>query len=566
MAQSDVERLKRGRNAAKGWLNRAGESLNSLLSSKTCERYELEMCIALFDKRLTSFENSQAALELAQSEADTEADQAAGFLDDLLRVRAKAGKTLNEMAAPSTANSAAVFTKLPRLNLPNFSGKPDEWSAFWEAFVVAVDKTALPEVTKLTYLRSLLRGEALRCVDGLSLTMENYKVTCDLLSKRFGRHDLVVFSHVQALLDLVPASLDKLRELVNTLLIHIRSLESLGITGESYGVLLNPIILSRLPQPVRLEWAREAEGKEGDLAHLISFLTREVEQRGRSGVYTTLTGAGCTARTTTSASQGGGSHFFGGRRAPTAGPERRSSGRSHGLASGAALHSAELKCSFCGKGHQAEKCRAFLRLNVQQRMQRLREIWGCFACLEVGHRASACSRICDHCGGKHHILLCHKNRGSGGKRSDQAAPAPLGQGASVVGPLGGGAQVGGVSLSCERDEPKKWSVLPVARVLVRGHGGRLVEANLLFVSGSDTSHVTMGLVRKVQPQWCGSAEVGYAVFGGGKTPRASRDVYELNVSGSQSSLPHAPQILRAVAVPAISAPLTRPLLPTSLLS
>ena len=55
--------------------------------------------------------------------------------------------------------------QLLRLNLPNFSGKPDEWSAFWEAFVVAVDKTALPEVTKLTYLRSLLRGEALRCVD-----------------------------------------------------------------------------------------------------------------------------------------------------------------------------------------------------------------------------------------------------------------------------------------------------------------------------------------------------------------------------------------------------------------
>ena len=51
------------------------------------------MCIALFDKRLTSFENSQAALGLEQAEADTEADQAAGFLDDLLRVRAKAGKT-----------------------------------------------------------------------------------------------------------------------------------------------------------------------------------------------------------------------------------------------------------------------------------------------------------------------------------------------------------------------------------------------------------------------------------------------------------------------------------------
>ena len=55
-----------------------------------------------------------------------------------------------------------MSAKLPRLNLPHFSGKPEEWPAFWGAFCVTVHSTGLADVTKLTYLRSLLDGEVKR--------------------------------------------------------------------------------------------------------------------------------------------------------------------------------------------------------------------------------------------------------------------------------------------------------------------------------------------------------------------------------------------------------------------
>ena len=47
-----------------------------------------------------------------------------------------------------------------------------------------------------------------------------------------------------------------LRAIQDELLMHVRSLESLGIKGNKYGVLLTPVILSCLPNDIRMEWAR----------------------------------------------------------------------------------------------------------------------------------------------------------------------------------------------------------------------------------------------------------------------------------------------------------------------
>ena len=63
-------------------------------------------------------------------------------------------------------------------------------------------------------------------------------------------------------------------KLQDELLAHVRSLEALGVTGEQSGVILTPLILSRLPQDVRLEWAREGQGRESDLDWLLMFLAR----------------------------------------------------------------------------------------------------------------------------------------------------------------------------------------------------------------------------------------------------------------------------------------------------
>ena len=143
-----------------------------------------------------------------------------------------------------------------------------------------MDQSELASVQKLTYLRSLLSGEARRCVEALPLKGDSYDTTCRLLKERFGRKELVIFAHIQQLLGISSSA-----KTVDPLLVQVRSLEALGVTGEQYGVFLTTSILSRLPSEVRLEWARTSVVKEGDLEHLLGFLQQENARLERSGVY-----------------------------------------------------------------------------------------------------------------------------------------------------------------------------------------------------------------------------------------------------------------------------------------
>ena len=76
-----------------------------------------------------------------------------------------------------------------------------------------------------------------------------------------------------------------LMRLQDELVTHVRSLEALGVNGDQYGIILTPLILSQLPQDVRLEWARDGEGHESDLNWLLKFLSAEIQRRERSDAF-----------------------------------------------------------------------------------------------------------------------------------------------------------------------------------------------------------------------------------------------------------------------------------------
>ncbi|ELU01429.1 hypothetical protein CAPTEDRAFT_206777 [Capitella teleta] len=64
-----------------------------------------------------------------------------------------------------------------------------------------------------------------------------------------------------------------------------RSLAALDIRGDQYGVLLTPIIVSRLTPSLRKEWARRGEKREADLTFLLECLKKEVEKLDRSSTF-----------------------------------------------------------------------------------------------------------------------------------------------------------------------------------------------------------------------------------------------------------------------------------------
>ena len=129
-------------------------------------------------------------------------------------------------------------------------------------------------------------------MSGLTITSEHYDTAIDILKTRFGRKEKIIYHHILELLNLQigpKTNVAALWKLQDTLLIHVRSLEALDITGNQYGVILTPLILSRLPHELRMEWAREGESHEADLDYLLTFLQKEIQRRERSNTYTKST-------------------------------------------------------------------------------------------------------------------------------------------------------------------------------------------------------------------------------------------------------------------------------------
>lgn len=142
---------------------------------------------------------------------------------------------------------------------------------------------------------SLLEGDAKNVVKGLAHTSANYPVACNLLKERYKKPERIIFAHVQELLNGHvninvggPRGVAQLWKLRDDILVHIHSLETLGVTGKQCEVFLTPIILSRLHSEMRLEWARDGDGHENDLEFLLNFLDKEISRLERSAASGSL--------------------------------------------------------------------------------------------------------------------------------------------------------------------------------------------------------------------------------------------------------------------------------------
>jgi hypothetical protein len=108
--------------------------------------------------------------------------------------------TLEAAAATSNASSSAKptptsggasshmsYTRLPKLEICKFKGDITMWQTFWDQFETIVHGSDIPVANKFSYLRSLLEGEALETISGLSLTDANYIIAHDCLKERHAR-------------------------------------------------------------------------------------------------------------------------------------------------------------------------------------------------------------------------------------------------------------------------------------------------------------------------------------------------------------------------------------------
>lgn len=103
LSPEEVEKLKRVRNASKGWLSRAASKLEKLVAG---EFNEPEMSEALrdFEKRLDAFDLAQSAyeVELKEEAMENEILSAAETRDTAIQAKVKALKVQSSAAGSET--------------------------------------------------------------------------------------------------------------------------------------------------------------------------------------------------------------------------------------------------------------------------------------------------------------------------------------------------------------------------------------------------------------------------------------------------------------------------------
>ena len=97
-----------------------------------------------------------------------------------------------------------------------------------------------------------MTGEALKVAQGLKLSESNYSAAIVMLHERYGDKQVLISTHMNKLLNLSNNGnlndLKYLRQLYNNIDIQVRSLTSLGIDPDSYGPMLIPVVMSKLPE------------------------------------------------------------------------------------------------------------------------------------------------------------------------------------------------------------------------------------------------------------------------------------------------------------------------------
>eukprot|EP00731_Ephydatia_muelleri_P025526 Em0017g609a len=170
-----------------------------------------------------------------------------------------------------------------------------------------------------------------------------------------------------------------LRHLYDVVESNVRSLKSLGVNAESYGSLLSPVLMNKLPSELKLIVSRKfKESDDWDFAELLKLIEEEVQARERTSA--------CAA--------------YGSRQTKE-------------LPTGAALlvDTPSPHCCFCQQQHPSQNCQTVT--GVESRRESLQRTGRCFVCLGKGHISRNCrSRIkCLSCKGRHHVAVCSSKLG-----------------------------------------------------------------------------------------------------------------------------------------------------------
>lgn len=181
-----------------------------------------------------------------------------------LKALTKENDTSVQLNSTSIAPRNDQDVKLPRINIPTFDGKYEEWTAFYDSFHSLIDQSSMSDVAKFHQLRNYVKGSAYRLISKLPVTEANYKTAWQSLQARFHNKRAIVNSTLKQLYMLekpTKCTADNMRSLIDTTMETIQTIESLDVSVEDWDPWVVFHIETKMSDETKKEWETHLNGK-----------------------------------------------------------------------------------------------------------------------------------------------------------------------------------------------------------------------------------------------------------------------------------------------------------------
>ncbi|XP_036329455.1 uncharacterized protein LOC118741564 [Rhagoletis pomonella] len=279
-------------------------------------------------------------------------------------------------------SSQTAFMPRKLLDLPEFSGRPEEWPVFYTAFTESTATYGYTNFDNNQRLQKCLKGDAREMVKSLLIHPINVSCIIEQLKCRFGRREQLIRSQLLQVKDIAPIPENALSKLI-PFATKVKNICVFLQSANADHHLANPMLLddliSKLPMSKRIEWGRYATTVQprATTVHFSNWLT-------------SLADVICTIHDE--------SQFA------SRDTKRR-----------VLLHLDERqqprKCPICQGQHKPYDCKRLIEASVANRWTEVKSRRLCFACLNAGHTTRDCRqrKICGTGGcNRFHNKLLHE--------------------------------------------------------------------------------------------------------------------------------------------------------------
>ncbi|XP_022816835.1 uncharacterized protein LOC111349816 [Spodoptera litura] len=386
-------------------------------------------------------------------------------LNDLLSTYIKSSPVSMQANYNSDSGlSREVHVKLPRIQLPTFSGIYDEWPAYQDLFTSLVhDNQTLTKVQKLHYLKSSLTGEALSLLKHVQVTEVNYEESFRMLKARFGNKPIIVNSILKRLFTQRKISVQtasNIKSILDTTTECLNALKNLELTTSSWDPLIIFLVVQKLDPETHREWEEVAYKDNAEELPDWDALKMFLQAKFRTLELVTP---------------------------PTREKSKGKEYAVHMSTSSTTTPSKQRSCAMCNEDHTLCHCEGFIKLSPTERCEYIKQHNLCYNCLAPGHSAYRCrlKMSCRKCHKRHHTLTHQStpmtSSNQPGNKKEQDKDIETQQASAKT----------NVSLSSHVTATSSTAILATALVPVREHeSGQVTVLRALIDHGSQATFMS----------------------------------------------------------------------------